>query len=227
MPEPVAPRRQKIDLEAWERRAFFEVFSTFTEPYTGVCVRVDCTATYNYAKEHGLSVSLSLLHRSLAAAHQIENFRTRIVDGAVWRYEDMLGGAVVDRPNGTIAYSYLRYIEPIEDFVREASAESERVRQRNDVEPYGAPNLILYSNVPWLDFTSVSHARDFSRGNSEPRITFGKITEANGRRTMPVSIDVHHALADGLHIAQYLVYFQKLLDAPESRHPSAGAPSFA
>lgn len=217
MQESLAPQRQKVDLDTWERRAFFEVFSTFTEPYTGVCVRVDCTATYNYAKEHGLSVSLSLLHRSLAAAHQIENFRTRIVDGTVWRYEEMLGGAVVDRPNGTIAYAYLRYVEPLEDFVREASAEVDRVRRRNDVEPYGAPNLILYSNIPWLDFTSVSHARDFTRRNSEPRITFGKITEANGRRTMPVSIDIHHALADGLHIAQYLERFQRLLDSPGSR----------
>ena len=29
---------------------------------------------------------------------------------------------------------------------------------------------------------------------------------------MPVSIEVHHALADGLHVGRYLERFQELLD---------------
>ena len=77
-------------------------------------------------------------------------------------------------------------------------------------------NLIRYSVLPWFDFTSISHARDFSLADSAPRITFGKITEADGRCTMPVSIHAHHALADGLHVAQFVEKFQQSLDAPDS-----------
>ncbi len=76
--------------------------------------------------------------------------------------------------------------------------------------------MIRYSVLPWFDFTSVSHARDFPRGDSAPLITFGKITEAVSRRTMPVSIHAHHALVDGLHVAQFVEKFQQALDAPES-----------
>jgi chloramphenicol O-acetyltransferase type A len=36
------------------------------------------------------------------AAHQVENFRTRIVDGTVWLYEEVNGGSAVGRPNGTL-----------------------------------------------------------------------------------------------------------------------------
>jgi len=92
----------------------------------------------------------------------------------------------------------------------------ERVRGRDDLERFEGINLIRYSTLPWFDFTSISHARDFSNDDSAPRITFGKITETAGRRTMPVSIHVHHALADGLHVAQFADLFQKLLDAPDS-----------
>src|ERR1700721_1874964 len=102
MQEIVIGSRQKINLETWERRAAFHFFKDFTEPYHGVCLRVDCTATYRYAKHHRLSVFLSLLHRSLVAAHQVENFRTRIVDGTVWLYEQINGGSAVGRANGTI-----------------------------------------------------------------------------------------------------------------------------
>jgi chloramphenicol O-acetyltransferase type A len=208
--------KQKIDLEKWERRALFHFFGGFSEPYHGVCLRVDCTGTYGYAKQHGLSLFLSLLHRSLVAAQEVENFRTRIVDGTVWRYEEIHGGSAVGRPNGTIGFAHYRYRARIEDFVGEASVEVERVRQRDDLERPTETNLIRYSTLPWFDFTSISHARDFSQDDSAPKITFGKITERDGRRTMPVSIHVHHALADGLHVAQFVDHFQKLLDAPDS-----------
>jgi chloramphenicol O-acetyltransferase type A len=176
---------------------------------------VDCTALYSFAKEHDLSVFLSLVHRSLAAAQLVENFRTRIVDDTVWRYQEIQGGSVVGRPNGTIGFGYYRYRRNLREFIAEASVEVERVRQRDDLERRPEQNLIRYSTLPWFDFTSISHAREFSIADSAPRITFGKITERDGRRTMPVSIHVHHALADGLHVAQLVEHFQRLLDAPE------------
>jgi chloramphenicol O-acetyltransferase type A len=216
MQEILVGNRQKIDVETWERRASFHHFRNFTEPYHGVCLRVDCTATYRYAKQHHLSVFLSLLHRSLVAAHQVENFRTRVVDGVVWRYEQIHGGSAVGRANGTIGLGHYQFRQRIGDFVLEASIELDRVRQRNDIERYPDANLIRYSVLPWFDFTSISHARDFSREDSAPQITFGKITDADGRCTMPVSIHVHHALVDGLHVAQFVEKFQQTLDAPES-----------
>jgi chloramphenicol O-acetyltransferase type A len=207
--------REKIDVETWERRASFQFFKDFSEPYHGVCLRVDCTATYRYAKQHRLSVFLSLLHRSLMAAQQVENFRTRVVDGTVWRYEVINGGSAVGRANGTIGFGHYQFRERIEEFVREAAVELDRVRLREDLERYPDVNLIRYSVLPWFDFTSLSHARDFTRGDTAPLITFGKITEADGRSTMPVSIHVHHALIDGLHVAQFVEKFQQALDAPD------------
>src|ERR1700733_5263889 len=217
MEEIVIGSRQKINLETWERRAAFHFFKDFTEPYHGVFLRVDCTAAYRYAKQNHCSVFLSLLHRSLVAAHQVENFRTRIVDGTVWLYEQINGGSAVGRANGTIGMGHYQFRPRIDDFVRVAAIELDRVRQRDDIERYPEANLIRYSVLPWFDFTSISHARDLSHADSAPRITFGKITEADGRCTMPVSIHAHHALVDGLHVAQFVEKFQCCLDAPGSK----------
>jgi chloramphenicol O-acetyltransferase type A len=215
MEEIVVGSRRKINLETWERRAAFHFFKDFTEPYHGVCLRVDCTATYRHAKQHELSVFLSLLHRSLVAAHQVENFRTRIVDGDAWLYEQINGGSAVGRANGTIGIGHYQFHARLDEFVREAAIELDRVRQRDDIERYPEANVIRYSVLPWFDFTSISHARDLSHADSAPRITFGKITETGGRCTMPVSIHAHHALADGLHVAQFVDKFQRSLDAPD------------
>jgi chloramphenicol O-acetyltransferase type A len=215
MQERLTDEKQQIDLQTWERRSLFEFFKSFSEPFHGVCLRVDCTALYSFAKEHGLSIFLSLMHRSLAAAQEVENFRTRIVGDTVWRYQQINGGSAVGRPNGTIGFGHYRYRQDLKEFVAEASIEVERVRQRDDLERPEGQNLIRYSTLPWFDFTSISHARDFSTEDSAPRITFGKISERDGRRTMPVSIHAHHALADGLHVAEFVEHFQRLLDAPD------------
>jgi chloramphenicol O-acetyltransferase type A len=102
------------------------------------------------------------------------------------------------------------------EFVREAAVELERVKGRSDLERYAGQNVIRYSVLPWFDFTSISHARDFGASDSAPKITFGKITEAYGRRTMPVSIHVHHGLTDGSHVGEFVELFEQALGAPES-----------
>ncbi len=207
-------RRRKIDLETWPRSAIFHFFREFTEPLHGVCLRLDCTEAFQFAKARELSVFLTLVHCSLAAAHQVENFRTRIVDGEAWEYECIDGGSAVARPNGAIGFAHYPFRESIVEFVQEASAEVKRVSGRTDIERYPYPNLIRFSTLPWFDFTSISHARNFDFEDSAPRITFGKIAESAGRRTLPVSIHVHHALADGSHVAEFVEELQGRFEHP-------------
>jgi chloramphenicol O-acetyltransferase type A len=207
---------RRVDLETWERRTVFEFFRHFSEPYHGVCVRVDCTEAFRFAKQERLSIFLTLLHRSLLAANKLPHFKTRIMGEEVWEYDVVHGGSAVGRDNETIGFGDYPFHESVRDFVREASIEVERVKQRSDLERHPHQNLIRYSVLPWMDFTSISHARDFRFNDSAPRITFGKITEANGRRTMPISIHVHHALTDGLHVGRLVELFERYLAAPEA-----------
>jgi chloramphenicol O-acetyltransferase type A len=207
----------RIDMETWARRPLFELFNGYSEPYHGVCLRVDCTETFRYAKDHRLSVFLSLLQRSLVAANKTENFRLRVVDGGVLRYQMIHGGSAVGRPNGTIGFAHYAYQPQLTEFVRDASVELERVKGRGDLERYSGQNIIRYSVLPWFDFTEISHARDFTARDSAPKITFGKITETAGRHTMPVSIHVHHGLADGSHVSEFVQHFGRFLAAPETQ----------
>ncbi len=216
MDNGLGSKAKRIDVEFWERRALYELFSSYSEPFHGVCLRVDCTETYRFAKDSGISVFLALLHRSLIAAHRVDNLMLRIVDGEVWKYSTIHGGSPVGRPNGTIGFGHYIYQPEVGAFAREAQREIERVRSRSDLERHEGQGLIRYSVLPWFDFTSISHARDYATPDSAPKITFGKITESGGKFTMPVSIHVHHALADGLHVAHFVEHWTQYLKYPDS-----------
>ena len=189
----------------------YDLFSEISELFHGVCLRLDCTETFRYAKGSGSSFFPAFIHRSLTAAQQVENFKTRNVDGAVWEYKVIHGGSAAGRANGTIEFGYYSYQGALQNFVRDASHELERLKNRNDPERYVGHDLIRLSVLPWFDFSSISHASDFAWRESAPRITFGKVTEAGERCTMPVSIHVHHAPVDGLHVAKLVEELERRL----------------
>ncbi|MCB0574850.1 MAG: hypothetical protein KDC61_09825 [Saprospiraceae bacterium] len=45
-----------------------------------------------------------------------------------------------------------------------------------------------------------------------PKIVFGKYFASGDRLLMPVSVEVHHALMDGLHAGRFFGRFQQVLE---------------
>lgn len=204
--------KHQLAIADWNRKDHFHFFNQFDEPFFGVCVRLDCTNAYQFAKSSGESFFLTYLHRSLLAANRIEPFRYRISGDEVWIYDHINASPTINRPDGTFGFGYIDFFEDFQMFKVAAQAEMERVQTGTGLFPAtSGENVIHYSAVPWLDFTQISHARSFRFKDSCPKISFGKMTDHGGQKTMPVSIHAHHALMDGLHIGQYIDCFQSLL----------------
>ena len=202
--------KQLLDLNTWARKDHFHFFGRFEEPFFGVCVDIDCTATYEQAKATGSSFFLLYLHKSLAAANEIVPFRYRITDGEVWIYDQVHASPTINRPDGTFGFAYMDYYEDFSEFEVHSKTETERVRNSSGLVPaISGENVIHYSSLPWINFTAVSHARSFSFKDSCPKISFGKMREEGDRKFMPVSVHVHHALMDGYHVGQFLENFQQ------------------
>jgi chloramphenicol O-acetyltransferase type A len=96
-------------------------------------------------------------------------------------------------------------VEDFADFHDRACATLESARR--EPPPLDAredrDDLIYHSVIPWVAFTSISHARDSKRQSGIPKITFGKYRDVGGRVMMPVSVEAHHALMDGLHVGRF------------------------
>lgn len=205
--------RHKLDLENWARRDHFNFFRQFDEPFFGITAEVDCTKAYDTCKSRDSSFFLYYLYKSLLAANYIESFRYRILDDEVWVYDQVNASPTINRPDGTFGFAYMNFENDFDIFHINAKIEMERVRHTTGLEPaIAGENVIHYSSLPWINFTSVSHARSFTFKDSIPKITFGKMREVDGKKLMPVSIHVHHALMDGWDVGQYLEHFQTVMD---------------
>lgn len=205
--------KKLIDIDSWIRKEHFNFFSKFSEPFFGVTVKVDCTIAYQKAKEKEVSFFLYYLHRALKAVNQIDNFKLRIIENQVYQFDTVHASPTINRPNGTFGFAYIDFDQDENVFYKTALEEIKQVQSTNTLFPaVSGENVIHFSAIPWIDFTSISHARSFSLSDSCPKISFGKLAGTEFSKSMSVSVHGHHALMDGFHIGLFIDEFQKLLN---------------
>ena len=165
-----------LDLENWNRKEHFMHFSKMEEPFFGATVEIDCTKAYQTAKNLSTSFFIYYLHKTLVAVNTIENFKYRISDGKIYINDCIDASATIGREDGTFGFSLIEYHPDFEIFKENALAEIERIQDTSGLftRSFEDDNLIHFSAIPWLNFTSLSHARSYTFPDSCPKISFEK-----------------------------------------------------
>lgn len=204
-----------LDIENWPRKEHFHFFRQFEEPFFGATVDIDCTKAYANAKTVNVSFFSYYLHKTLVAVNTIESFRYRISDDQIYICDQINASATIGREDGTFGFSLIEYNPDFTVFATNTSNEIERIQSTTGLftRTFNDDNVIHFSAIPWLDFTSLSHARSYTFPDSCPKISFGKMKIAdNGKRTIAMSVHVHHGLMDGFHLGQFVDCFQELMN---------------
>jgi chloramphenicol O-acetyltransferase type A len=205
--------KQKLDLDTWNRKEHFLFFKQMDEPFYGITTTIDCTQAYAKAKTLGISFFSYYLHKTLAAVNTVENFRYRIIEDEVYIFDVIDASATVMREDKTFGFSYMAYAEDPIDFAQIVQTEIDRIQTTTGIFTREYPeNLIHFSALPWINFTSLSHARSFTWPDSCPKISFGKLMDDKGTQSMPISVHVHHGLVDGYHVGLFIERLQQLMN---------------
>ncbi len=206
--------KRELDITTWNRKQHFEFFCQFEEPFFGTTIQFDCTKAYAKSKELGVSFFAYYLHKTLVAVNNIENFRYRIQDGKVFIYDKINVSSTILRDDKTFGFSEIEYDENLNIFIENYNTEATRVKNTSGLftRDYNE-NIVHFSALPWINFTSISHSRSFTFPDSCPKFSFGKMTEENGRKKMSMSVHVHHGLVDGYHLGLYFEEFERLMNA--------------
>lgn len=206
--------KSKLNINTWNRKEHFEFFSSMEEPFYGLTLEIDCTKAYETAKQKQISFFTYYLHKTLQAINSIENFKYRIIDKELYLYDRIDVSATIMRDDKTFGFSLIEFDNDIIKFSKNVEEEVARIQQTKGLFTRDFPetNLIHFSAIPWVNFTSLSHARSFTFPDSCPKISFGKLMETNGKKTMAMSIHVHHGLIDGYHVGLFIEEFEKQMN---------------
>ena len=205
--------KKKIDLDQWDRKEHFLFYSRFKEPFHGVNVSMDVTAIKEHCKQTKESLFITYVHRAIIAVNATEAMRYRIIDHEVYLFDTTHVTATIARDQYPFGFSYVAFDSDYERFKSDATTEFNRVRNSKGLDlSSDMENIVHFSALPWIEFTGITHARDLERQDCSPKITFGKITQKQGRWYMPMSVHVHHGLVYGKDVANFIERFQRELD---------------
>jgi chloramphenicol O-acetyltransferase type A len=153
------------------------------------------------------------------AINSSEPFKYRVIDDEVRVYSDIAISIAVTGDDEMLRFCELSYLLPFSEFTRHAKNTEECVKAKpfNAINPFAneiRQDVIHMSVLPWFDFTSFSNARITNTLNSIPKIVFGKCNEKEGKMFMPLSVEVHHGMMDGLHVSRFVETLQGMFDTP-------------
>jgi len=195
-----------IDLSTWKRRDHYLWFRKYEQPFFSLTVEVDVTATWNASRKPGSpSFFLSSVFLMLNAANDVEAFRLRLRPRGVWRHDRLAVGPTIMRRDETFGFVRLEHANTLEQFVAQGNKAiaATAVRTGLTSPKKTSDDIIFHSVLPWIRFTSFTNALP-GKGDSIPRVVFGQCLRERGRMKMPVSVEVHHALVDGLDVARFV-----------------------
>lgn len=202
-----------IDLDSWPRRAQFETFRHFDYPHFNVTASIDMESMLPVAREHPTSLTVIITYLLARTANHFPHFRWRIRGDEVIEHEIVHPSITILTPDDLFSFCTIMYSPDFPIFAAAAESQIAHVREHPTLEdePY-EDNLLYMTSIPWISFTSFMHPIHMTPPDSVPRIAWGKIHTMDNRHHMPLSVQGHHALMDGLHVGQYFEHLQESCD---------------
>ena len=203
---------RKVEIQAWSRREHFELFNTFNHPHFNLCANVDLTGFHPYIKEHGLSFTAAIIYVISRAANAIPEFRYRMRDDEIVEHETVSPSVTILVENGLFSFCTIDYSPDFAEFAARAARLIAAVKDHPTLkDPPGRDDLLFMTAIPWVSFTSFTHPMKLHPADTIPRFAWGKYFAEGEFLKMPLSVQGHHALMDGIHMGKFYTAVQDLL----------------
>jgi len=207
---------KKINLDGWPRRDHYLFFREFEYPYFSLCADIDITNFLPLIKAKEISFTAAIMYLVGRVANGIPEFRQRIRDEGPIEHEVVHPSATILSKDDLFTFCTAIYQENFLAFAAEAQQEILRIKAEPSLEEKIKDDSMLFmTSIPWVSFTGFMHPVKLSPADSVPRFAWGKFREEGQKTVMPLSVQGHHALMDGLHAGLFYEEFQRLLDNPE------------
>lgn len=205
-----------IDRQNWPRREHFEFFSAYNHPHFNMCANVELTAFYSCIKNHGLSFTAAIIYVISRAANAIPEFRQRMREGTLVEHEIVSPSVTILVENDLFSFCTIDYDQDFNEFSRRVADQISGVKGSPSLKnPPGRDDLLFMTAIPWVSFTSFTHPMKLHPTDSIPRFAWGKYFEEGSHLKMPLSVQAHHALVDGIHMGKFYEEIEAYLKQPE------------
>ena len=196
-----------IDKENDDRSGVYRHFTQDCKCSTSMTARIDVTDLVAHSRATDTKFYLNYLYLLSKVLNSREDYRM----GYLWQTDELICYDVIHptqyvfhEDTETCTPVYTTYHEDYSTFYDHALADVEKAGQSREygLDAQNHPNWFDASYISWLSYDSLNIELPDGYLYYLPIVNWGRYREENGRLTMPVSVRLNHAVADGFHVAQ-------------------------
>ena len=196
-----------IDLDTYYRKDIFRHFSKDCKCSVSMTKRIDVTDLYAFSKRTGTKFYINFLYVLSKALNSRADYRM------YWKWEteelrcyDQINPIqyIFHDDTETFSVVYTEYDPDWRTFYDRAAADAERGKALTSCDPHNPsyPNWFDASCVPWLSYDAIHVELPDGYLFLAPIVNWGRFEDENGRKRMPLTIRLNHAIADGHLLAK-------------------------
>lgn len=209
----------KIDMENWERAEHFKYYMALLKTNYTMNVEIDITKLYDFVRKHRLKFFPAMLYAVIKGVNMNKEFRMAYKDGELGYWDWCDPSYTIFHPDDkTFSDIWSEYHEDFATFYKGVVKDIEEYKDVKGVKTKGGrgENFCPVSSVPWINFKALSHDTYTEPGMLFPVIVFGKFVEKNGKKMIPLSIFVSHAVADGWHTSKLVKDIEEIAKSTDN-----------
>lgn len=209
-----------IRRDTWERSSYFDYYFHTLKSRYNIGADLDIGALQRFRRERGLKFFPVMLYIVMRAVNRHREFRMAFNEKKELGYWDEVWPCytLFHPENETFTDVWSEYFEDFLLFYTAVTEDMERYRHvtgRLKAKDGPPPHICPVSSVPWLTFTHFAQDTYAESDFLSPLVKFGKYAERGGTCIIPVSVSVHHAVADGFHTCRLINDMQDMASFPE------------
>ena len=203
-----------VDFSAWPRGDLFRFYMDRMRIVMSLTADVNVAPLVRFVKKHGMKFYPAMIWAVSRVVNAHEEFRFG------WDAEKNLirwdvispSYAHFHRSDGNFTKRVTPYAGDLAAFHARFLEDRERYRDLRGVAADQPPNRFDVSCLPWVRYRHFD-VHVFDQGDFlAPVVTWGKYEAEGDKLVMPLTMNIHHAVADGFHLSRFFTEVQELMD---------------
>ena len=204
-----------INLNEWQRASLFQFYIDKMRIVMSLTVDVNVTNLKAYSKEHQLHFYPLMVWVVSKIINSHDEFKYGWdADGNLIKWDFVSPFYTDFHPEDeNFTKMVTEYSDDLFEFYGRMVADKKRNENERAILENQPPNFFDVSCIPWVRYSHFD-VHVFDEGKFlAPVVTWGKFEKKDGKFIMPLTMNIHHAVADGFHLSRFFNEVQKLIDS--------------
>ena len=205
----------KVDIDEWSRGSLFQFYIEKMRIVMSLTVDINVAPLITYTKKNALKFYPAMIWVVSKVINSHDEFKySWDADGNLIRWDSISPSyAVFNRDDEFFSKFVTEYTDDIFEFYQRTVDDQRKYQEERAIIGNQPQNFFDVSCLPWVKYKHFD-VHVFDEGKFlAPVLTWGKYEAQNGNALMPLTMNIHHAVADGFHLSRFFNEVQELIDS--------------